>query len=408
MDDLDGPSRAIALVKADDLEGLRALLDEVPTAHQDQGHMGRTPLHVAVERRATDVVKLLLERGADVDARRHRGDTPLCWARDADMADRLLRHGADVNAADATGRGPLHWHATSEPAVLQLLLAHDADVNALDDSGTSPLLAVCDARLGNEPSAEVLAGRLQRADLLLGAGADPNARGRFGRVPLHEPAKTPYGAALVARLLEAGADPTVPDDHRRTPIDVAAPTIHPLLTAHTEGWDHSRYSFWWDVQARAIAETQTIEQLVERIVAAEHGTKDGFRGCSAEELADLEAAHGLTLPEAYRSFLAVMGQETQGLFAWDHLEVHYPYVLTATAEQRQYAIEDDELSAFEAALGPCPLLICGRLGEQFFFLRGDDPKAQVWYWNYDAEPGISRVAYASVMAFLVSAHLRLL
>ena len=69
------------------------------------------PLHAATAARNAEVVTLLLEAGADPDARQHGGWTPLAAARHAGqdaIADILLAHGADP-----TGRRPA---ATRAPA----------------------------------------------------------------------------------------------------------------------------------------------------------------------------------------------------------------------------------------------------------------------------------------------------
>ena len=69
-----------------------------------------TPLHEACGQGHTATVQLLLEAGADVNARHRRGHTPLHWAceqRHPDVARLLLDAGADVNARDEAGRTPL-------------------------------------------------------------------------------------------------------------------------------------------------------------------------------------------------------------------------------------------------------------------------------------------------------------
>jgi len=89
---------------------------------------GRTPLHLAATHCRTDVVLLLLNKGARVDAKAVGGATPLHLAAQggcADVVNLLLAKGAKVNARDDQKRTPLdravEWH---QDAVVQLLRQH--------------------------------------------------------------------------------------------------------------------------------------------------------------------------------------------------------------------------------------------------------------------------------------------
>jgi ankyrin repeat protein len=61
------------------------------------------PLHSAVAARRSDVAVVLLEAGADPNARQHEGFTPLMAAEqsgDLDLAETLIRHGAVAGGGD--------------------------------------------------------------------------------------------------------------------------------------------------------------------------------------------------------------------------------------------------------------------------------------------------------------------
>jgi ankyrin repeat protein len=113
-------------------------------AKAQEERLGERPLHLAAEKGHNDVVKLLLEHKAEVDAKTESGETPLYLAAEKghkDVAELLLSHGADVNAKDKNfGRTPLHEAAVfGHKDVVELLLAHGADINAKNKNGETPL-----------------------------------------------------------------------------------------------------------------------------------------------------------------------------------------------------------------------------------------------------------------------------
>ena len=81
---------------------------------------GGTPLHIAVLADQKEVAELLLENGADINARAEdeAGGTPLHWAAAIgrkQFAELLVEAGADVNATDINGYTPLDATLYYEP-----------------------------------------------------------------------------------------------------------------------------------------------------------------------------------------------------------------------------------------------------------------------------------------------------
>ena len=154
-----------------DLQALRALLEGGADPGVALGD-GLTALHIAAEEGNVDMAKLLLDAGADAEAKTRIGSyTPLHLAAGSahlDVVEVLLRAGADV-AAETTNSGatPLHLaaRAMAGERVVRALLEHGAAVNAVESAaGQTPLMFAASY------------GRVGSVRQLLRHGADPGRR----------------------------------------------------------------------------------------------------------------------------------------------------------------------------------------------------------------------------------------
>ncbi len=111
-------------------ERVRNLLKENPSLARTHSHDGWTPLHLASFFGHRDIVNLLLDHGAPIDARSKserfaRENTPLHAAaatRQTGVAELLIERGADINARDGSGFTPLGLAANSRNDVLMMVL----------------------------------------------------------------------------------------------------------------------------------------------------------------------------------------------------------------------------------------------------------------------------------------------
>jgi len=130
---MDPAKEIIKAAKNGQVNRLKELLTGDPGLINARDKDGSTPLHCATWKGQEDVVALLLNAGADVNAHNendHWGTTPLhaaAHANQAAIAQMLIDRGADTNAKDREGRTPL-FHTTfhKAKAVAKLLAEHGA------------------------------------------------------------------------------------------------------------------------------------------------------------------------------------------------------------------------------------------------------------------------------------------
>lgn len=135
-----------------------------------------------------ELVRLLLEHGARVNPA--ESGMLLCWSRSSETMRLLIEHGAKVRARGEFGGGTLHDAVyLHRPERVRLLLEHGADPNVRDDERDTPL------HLAAAYKDTVL------AEILLAAGADVNARNGEGDTPLSLAERA--GATDTAALLRA-------------------------------------------------------------------------------------------------------------------------------------------------------------------------------------------------------------
>jgi hypothetical protein len=124
---------------------VKLLLEKGAELESKDNGSGRTPLSWAAEKGHETVVKLLLEKGAELESKdKDEGRTPLWWAAvrgHEAVVKLLLEKGAELESKDNRGRTPLSWAAErGHEAVVKLLLEKGAELESKDNgSGRTPL-----------------------------------------------------------------------------------------------------------------------------------------------------------------------------------------------------------------------------------------------------------------------------
>jgi ankyrin len=138
---------------------------------------------------------------------------------DRDALRVLLRKGADVNAAEADGTTALHWASYRDDVEsADLLLRAGASVNAANDLGVTPLWTA------SQNGSEAMVTRL------LSAGANPNAALLAGETPVMVAARSGK-AGVVAQLIAGGANVNARGARAQTALMWAVSQQHPDVVA---------------------------------------------------------------------------------------------------------------------------------------------------------------------------------
>ena len=177
------------------LEVIRFLVEsgaEVDAGDSD----GSTPLHVAALRGNLACVEYLVEKGADVAFQDRNGAWSLSFALSGgneEVVASLIEFGAPLDLTAGNGMTPLHYAARrGMTQVFDQVIAGGADVNKVDSWERSVLWFTA----GN--------GNADMTRSLIAAGADPDRANVFGETPVLRAARQGH-AEIVSILVEAGA-----------------------------------------------------------------------------------------------------------------------------------------------------------------------------------------------------------
>lgn len=157
-------------------------------------------LHLSAERGSVNILKCLISYGANLNLTRPNGATALCKACQSDQVEVvkfLIDSGADVRISLNDGTSPLHYAASHSSEIFEILLNHNADVNCITNfsglEGATPLHISADYN------------HFKWVKLLISKGADINAKMHDGRNALILACKAGQ-SQIIKVLIDSGAD----------------------------------------------------------------------------------------------------------------------------------------------------------------------------------------------------------
>ncbi|MFC2145871.1 ankyrin repeat domain-containing protein, partial [Acidobacteriota bacterium] len=228
------------------LEAVKTLVEKEPGCIHLKDKQGSTPLYYAAGGSSREIVKLLIQKGANVNAANFEKVTPMhvaAYAGRVPIAQLLIEAGADINARNAFGDTPLHWAVFyGRKELVNLLVEKGVNVDAKSDEGTFFLhegaaggheklvnmLIEKGANIKTENSnggtllhSSASGGLIQLVELTIKKGDNVNAKNRYGMTPLHNAANNGH-IKVIQLLITRGADSNAAAYDGKTPLHTAS------------------------------------------------------------------------------------------------------------------------------------------------------------------------------------------
>lgn len=211
-------------VREGNIERVRALLSAGAKVNEkEQSYMGNTPVYLATCTGNKEVLKLLIDSGADVNTRNNLGQTALDNAllQEYDLEVIKILTNAGAHVQPDFGRSAMHYLTQkNNPKLIEFLLSQGVDVNAPDDRNRTPLHTAAIYNKAESHRASV--------EMLLKNGAEVDTRCQSGETALYFLVKK-ADVGMVRLLIDGGADVNAQDDHQETLLFEAVRTENTSL-----------------------------------------------------------------------------------------------------------------------------------------------------------------------------------
>ena len=253
-----------------------------------EDNRGWNSLHLTSADGNPDIIELLLSNGPDIDSRTAEGFTPLMIAAfkaKLQAVKCLLEKGADPSLQDNRGWNLLHCASQGgDRRIIEVILTRVTDIDSRIATGATPLMIAA------------LSGSLQGVKYLLERGADPSLQDNGGWNVLHCASKggDPHVIHLILTfvtdiesravdgvrplmiavfhgtlqgvkyLLEKGADPSLQDNAGMNVLHLASKVGDPRII-------HLILTFMTDIESR------TVDGVTPLMVAVAYGTLQGIK-----------------------------------------------------------------------------------------------------------------------------------
>lgn len=180
-------------VSEGDHEKVESLLKENPLLVNKEDANGRTPIFTAIMRRNREMVKFLIEHGADINIQCNSLTTPLYFAslnNNLEYLNYLLDAGADVDTPDFLNRTPLYVAVRDRcKEIVKTLMDNGADFHIRDTHLNRSLVHLASIQ-----------GHREIAEVLIHEGMDINGKDERGYTSLDYAYR--YGHDSMAEFLE--------------------------------------------------------------------------------------------------------------------------------------------------------------------------------------------------------------
>lgn len=234
---------ALHIAMFHDIELIRHLLESGADVNAKDNFWGSSPLHSVGA--STEKLRLLLRYGAEIDTKNNSGRTPLHLAAAAgrtEVVRHMIQAGANLDTEPTN-------HSALEQAAME---GHPEIVDVLREAG-GEVTVFASAALGDEERVQKLTGegptpaqegaealvgaagggQVQIVRMMINVGTDVNSKSRADRFALIE-AVTRNRVEVVRLLVQSRADLEVSDENGTTPVGFAAMHLRELENSDPE------------------------------------------------------------------------------------------------------------------------------------------------------------------------------